>query len=41
MALRYTARGSSLRNDMLMVMRFWGVQRLAVMSVGLYMAMGV
>jgi len=39
-ALRYTARGSSLRNDMIMVMRFWGVQRLAVMSVGLYMAMG-
>jgi choline dehydrogenase len=39
-ALRYTARGSSLRNDMIMVMRFWGVQRLAVMSIGLYMAMG-
>jgi len=26
---------------MIMVMRFWGVQRLAVMSVGLYVAMGV
>jgi choline dehydrogenase len=39
-ALRYTARGSSLRTDMIMVMRFWGAQRLAVMSVGLYMAMG-
>jgi choline dehydrogenase len=39
-ALRYTARDSGLRNDMIMVMRFWGVQRLAVMSVGLYMAMG-
>ena len=32
-ALRYTARGSSVRNDMIMVMRFWGAQRLAVMSV--------
>jgi choline dehydrogenase-like flavoprotein len=39
-ALRYSARGSSLRNDMIMAMRFWGVQRLAVMRVGLYMAMG-
>jgi choline dehydrogenase len=39
-ALRYTARGSGLRNDMIMVMRFWGVQRLAVMSVGLYLAQG-
>jgi choline dehydrogenase len=39
-ALRYTARGSGLRNDMIMVMRFWNVQRLAVMSVGLYAAVG-
>lgn len=39
-ALRYTSRSSGLRNDMIMVMRFWGWQRLAVMTVGLYMAMG-
>lgn len=39
-ALRYTARGAGLRNDMIMVMRFWGVQRLAVMTVGLYLALG-
>ena len=39
-ALRYTAPGSNLRNDMIMVMRFWGVQRLAVMTVGLYLSMG-
>jgi choline dehydrogenase-like flavoprotein len=39
-ALRYTASDSPLRNDMIMVMRFWGAQRLAVISVGLYMAMG-
>jgi choline dehydrogenase-like flavoprotein len=39
-ALRYTARGSGLRNDMIMVMRFWNAQRLAVMSVGLYAAVG-
>jgi choline dehydrogenase-like flavoprotein len=39
-ALRFTAKGSPLRNDMIMVMRFWGVQRLAVMTVGLYLAMG-
>lgn len=39
-ALRFTAKGSPLRNDMIMVMRLWGVQRRAVMSVGLYLAMG-
>ena len=39
-ALRYTAQGSSLRNDMIMVMRFWSVQRRAVMSVGLYLPTG-
>ena len=39
-ALRYTGQGSGLRNDMIMVMRFWGVQRLAVMTVGLYLATG-
>jgi choline dehydrogenase len=40
-ALRYTARNSGLRNDMIMVMRFWSAQRLAVMTVGLNAAVGV
>lgn len=37
-ALRYTAEGSRLRNDMISVMRFWYSGRQAVMSAGLYLA---
>ena len=37
-ALRYTAEGSSLRNDMITVMRWNSPERLIVMSAGLYLA---
>ena len=39
-ALRYSAEGSSLKNDMITVMRFRREGRLLVMSVGLYLALG-
>lgn len=39
-ALRYTARGSDIKNDMIKVMRFRKIDRLLVMSVGLYLALG-
>ena len=39
-ALRYTARGSGIKNDMIKVMRFRKIDRLLVMSVGLYLALG-
>ena len=38
-ALRYTAEGSHLRNDMIKVMRFNSELRLLVMSVGVYLAL--
>ena len=38
-ALRYTAQGSHFRNDMIKVMRFRSDERLAMMSVGIYLAM--
>ena len=38
-ALRYTAEGSSLRNDMIKVMRFNSEERLLLMSVGIYLAL--
>jgi choline dehydrogenase-like flavoprotein len=37
-ALRYTATGSDLRNDMITVMRWNSPERLIVMSAGLYLA---
>lgn len=37
-ALRYTADGSDLRNDMITVMRWNSPERLIVMSAGLYLA---
>ena len=39
-ALRYSAEGSKLKNDMITVMRFRREGRLLVMSVGLYLALG-
>lgn len=39
-ALRYTAPGSDIKNDMIKVMRFRKIDRLLVMSVGLYFALG-
>ena len=39
-ALRYTAPGSDIKNDMIKVMRFRKMDRLLVMSVGLYLALG-
>ncbi len=39
-ALRYTAQGSHLKNDMIKVMRYNKQRRLAVMSVGIYLAAG-
>ena len=38
-ALRYTAEGSRLRNDMIKVMRFNSDERLLLMSVGIYLAL--
>jgi choline dehydrogenase len=38
-ALRYTAEGSGLVNDMILVMRFNNEQRLLLMSVGIYLAL--
>ena len=38
-ALRYTAEGSHLRNDMIKVMRFNSDERLLLMSVGIYLAL--
>ena len=38
-ALRYTAEGSKLRNDMIMVMRWRSSDRALVISTGLYLAM--
>ena len=38
-ALRYTAEGSSLRNDMIKIMRFNSEERLLIMSVGIYLAL--
>ena len=38
-ALRYTAPGSDIKNDMIKVMRFRKIDRLLVMSVGLYLAL--
>lgn len=38
-ALRYTAEGSDLRNDMIKVMRFNSEERLLIMSVGIYLAL--
>ncbi len=37
-ALRYTAEGSDLRNDMIMVMRWRSVDRALVISTGLFLA---
>ncbi|MCY4579804.1 MAG: GMC oxidoreductase, partial [Chloroflexi bacterium] len=37
-ALRYTAEGSQLRNDMIKIMRFNSEERLLIMSVGIYLA---
>ncbi len=37
-ALRYTAEGSNLRNDMIMVMRWRSADRALVISTGLYLA---
>ncbi len=37
-ALRYTSEGSSLRNDMIKVMRFNTEERLLLMTVGVYLA---
>ena len=37
-ALRYTAEGSGLRNDMIMVMRWRSADRALVISTGLYLA---
>lgn len=37
-ALRYTAEGSNLRNDMIMVMRWRSVDRALVISTGLFLA---
>ena len=39
-ALRYTAPGSDIKTDMIKVMRFRKIDRLLVMSVGLYLALG-
>lgn len=39
-ALRYTAPGSNVKNDMIKVMRFRKAERLLMMSVGLYLALG-
>ena len=39
-ALRYTAPGSDIKNDMIKVMRFRKIEHLLVMSVGLYLALG-
>ncbi len=39
-ALRYTAPGSHLRNDMITVMRFWPARSALVMSVAIYLALG-
>ena len=39
-ALRYTAPGSDIKNDMIKVMRFRKIDHLLVMSVGLYLALG-
>ncbi len=39
-ALRYTSPGSSLRNDMITVMRFRKEGHILLMSVGLYLAVG-
>ena len=39
-ALRYTAPGSDIKNAMIKVMRFRKIDRLLVMSVGLYLALG-
>ncbi|MCH8309832.1 MAG: GMC family oxidoreductase N-terminal domain-containing protein, partial [Chloroflexi bacterium] len=39
-ALRYTAPGSNVKNDMIKVMRFRKADHLLVMSVGLYLALG-
>ena len=39
-ALRYTAPGSDIKNDMIKVMRFRKIDRLLVMCVGLYLALG-
>lgn len=38
-ALRYTAEGSHLRNDMIKVMRFNSDERLLLMTVGVYLAL--
>ena len=37
-ALRYTAEGSDLKNDMITIMRFNNDLRLLIMSVGIYLA---
>ena len=37
-ALRYTAQGSDLKNDMITIMRFNNDLRLLIMSVGIYLA---
>ncbi len=39
-ALRFTAPGSDLRNDMITVMRYRGHERTLLMSVGIYLADG-
>ena len=39
-ALRYTAPGSALKNDMITVMRFGRKRHLLLMNVGLYLAVG-
>ena len=39
-ALRYTAQGSHLVNDMITVMRYRYIDRLLLMSVGIYLAVG-
>ena len=38
-ALRYTAEGSDLVNDMITIMRFSSKERLLIMSVGIYLAL--
>ena len=38
-ALRYTAEGSHLRNDMIKIMRFNSEERLLLMTVGIYLAL--
>lgn len=38
-ALRYTAEGSDIHNDMITIMRFNNDERLLIMSVGIYLAL--